>query len=131
MFDLLKQVDFLENFALGKIIFHIRLLDSLDSHILPSKLMNAKGDFTKRPFAYKFYEFVIFKGSWWKFVVFLDIGFYELYQPVSFLNDCIINFRHVIWYITCTCVELRDIVLRNINVVIGASRSLILFKILI
>lgn len=99
VFDLLKQINFLKYFPLAEIILHIRLLYGFDSYILPSELMNAQSYFTKSALTNQLHEFVVFKSGRWQFIVFLNIGFYELYQSVSFLKNGIIDLRHSIYVV--------------------------------
>ncbi len=47
VFDLLQNVDFLENFAPAEFILHVLLIDGLNSYVLASELMDTEGHFAK------------------------------------------------------------------------------------
>lgn len=65
VFDLLEEVDLLKHLALGEVILHVRLLDGFDCHVLSSKLMDSKSDFSKCTLTNKLDEFIILEGCRW------------------------------------------------------------------
>ena len=97
MLYFLKQINLLEDLPFRKVIFHITFLYGLDSDIFPSEFVYAEGDLPEGTLTNQFHEFVVFQGSRWQFVILLDVGFYELYQSISFLEDGFINFSSAIY----------------------------------
>jgi hypothetical protein len=92
MLDLFEQVNFLENFSLAEVILHIIFLNSFDSDLFSCELMDSESYFTKSTFSNEFNEFVEVQCCWRQLVILLDILFYVLYQLVSLLEDCVIDF---------------------------------------
>ena len=92
MFYFLEQVYLLEHFALAKIILHVILLYRLDSHLLSSEFVHAKGDLAKGTFANEFYEFVKVERGWRQLIVFLDVLLDVLDQVVALLKDGVVHF---------------------------------------
>lgn len=121
VFNLLKQVDFLKDFPFAEIVLHVRFLNGLNSHVFASQLMNTEGDLTKGPLPNQFHEFVVFEGGRRQLIMLLNVGLYELYQPVSFLKNGVIYFGSsisiAVFVLYARMVELRDLVLRHVHIV--------------
>ena len=56
--DLFQDVDFLHDFLLAELILHMLLINGLDRHIAPCKLVDAKRHLAKRSFANKLHELI-------------------------------------------------------------------------
>jgi hypothetical protein len=52
MLYLLQKVDLLKYFSFREVIFHVRFLNSFDSDLLASELMDSKSDLAESPFTY-------------------------------------------------------------------------------
>ena len=60
-----EEINFLENFSFTKIILHVIFFNGFDSHLLASKFMNTKRNFTESSLSNKFDEFVKIQSGWW------------------------------------------------------------------
>lgn len=56
--DLFQDVDLLHDFLLAELILHMLLVNGLDRHIAPRKLVDAKRHLAKRSFANKLHELI-------------------------------------------------------------------------
>lgn len=90
--DLLQQIYLLEDLPLRKVILHIRLLDRLDSNVFASEFVDPESDLSEGALADQLDELVVLESSRWQFIILLDVGLYELYQSVSLLKYCFVNF---------------------------------------
>jgi hypothetical protein len=75
MLDLFKQVNLLKYLSFAKVILHIIFLNCFNSHLLASKLVNTKCDFTESTLSNQFHKLVEVQSCWRQFVVFLDVLF--------------------------------------------------------
>ena len=89
---LFEKINFLENFALAKVILHVVFLNSFYSHLLTSKLMDTKGYLTKSTLTDKFHKLVEVQCCRRQLIILLDVLFNVLNQLVSLLKDRVIHF---------------------------------------
>ena len=90
--DLLQNVDLLHHFLLGKLVLHMLLVDGFDSHVAPSKLVDAKSYLAKGTFADELHELVEFERGWWQTFLLLTVSLVEFDQLITLLHDLFINF---------------------------------------
>jgi hypothetical protein len=92
MLNLFEKINFLENLPLAKVILHVVFLNSFDSHLLTSKLMDTKGYLTKSTLSNQFYKLVEVQCCRRQLIILLNVLFNVLNQLVSLLKDRVIHF---------------------------------------
>ena len=93
MLYFLEEVYLLEHLTFAEVILHIILLDGLDGHLLPCKLVNTKGYLAEGSFANQLDELVKVQCCRRQFIILLDILLYVLDQLVPLLQDGVIDLR--------------------------------------
>ena len=91
MFDLLEQVDFLEDLALREVVLHVVLLDGLDGDLLARQLVDAERDLSEGTLADKLDEAIEVQRGGRQLIVLLDVALDVFDELLALLDDRVVD----------------------------------------